>query len=170
MYVCGCGLKALLTIQYFRIEEAGECTQPFLAWIHEFCKVQMCMYHSKPTLHIMTWLLKLHCYQCKVCECTYHSVPGKPPLPGKRPCTTYRGLNVAASVQMYAIYIPGKRPCRPKLCISVTRDTMVHVLIEHILIQICIWPILKLGMILYNVPLSSLFLLHVCTVLLLAPL
>ena len=39
----------------------------------------------------------------------YRSVPGKCPLPGKRPCTTFQGVNVAASIQTYGRYIPGKR-------------------------------------------------------------
>ena len=38
----------------------------------------------------------------------YHSVPGK------RPCTTFQGAIVAASIQMYGILIPGKRPCKPE--------------------------------------------------------
>ena len=47
----------------------------------------------------------------------YHSVPGK------RPCTTFQGATVAASIQtyMYVILIPGKRPCGPKSW--VIRDT-----------------------------------------------
>ena len=47
---------------------------------------------------------------------TYPSVPGKRPLPGKRPCTSFQGVNVhvAASIQTYGILIPGKRPCEPK--------------------------------------------------------
>ena len=35
-------------------------------------------------------------------------------IPDKRPCTKFQGVNVAASIQMYAIYIPGKRSCGPK--------------------------------------------------------
>ena len=44
----------------------------------------------------------------------YRSVPSKHPLPGKRPCTTFQGATVAASIQMYGILIPGKHPCEPK--------------------------------------------------------
>ena len=33
----------------------------------------------------------------------YRSVPGKCPLLGKRPCTTFQGATVAASVQTYGI-------------------------------------------------------------------
>ena len=40
----------------------------------------------------------------------YHSVPGKHPLLGKRPCTIFQGVNVATSIQMYTIYILGKCP------------------------------------------------------------
>ena len=40
-----------------------------------------------------------------------HSVPGKCPLPGKCPCTSFQGVNVAASIQNYVL---GKRPCGPK--------------------------------------------------------
>ena len=56
-------------------------------------------------------------------------VPGKRPLPGKRPFTAFQGINVAASIQMYGIYIPGKHPCEPKLRVMfkhpwvLTRDT-----------------------------------------------
>ena len=42
--------------------------------------------------------------------CIYHSVPGKRPFPGKRPCAEFQGVTVAASIQTYGIYIPGKRP------------------------------------------------------------
>ena len=43
----------------------------------------------------------------------YHSVPGKCPPPGKRPCTSFQGVNIAASIQMYGNYVPGKHPCGP---------------------------------------------------------
>ena len=43
--------------------------------------------------------------------CEYRSVPGKRPLPGKRPCTEFQGVTVAAPIQTYGIYIAGKRPC-----------------------------------------------------------
>ena len=36
-------------------------------------------------------------------------------VPGKRPCTTFQGATVAASMQTYGIFILGKRPCGPKL-------------------------------------------------------
>ena len=61
----------------------------------------------------------------------YCSVPGKRPLPGKRPCTAFQGATVAASIQVYGILIPGKRPCRPKSRVmlkrpwALTRDTTV---------------------------------------------
>ena len=32
------------------------------------------------------------------------------PLLGKRPSTTFQGVNVAASIQAYGNYVPGKRP------------------------------------------------------------
>ena len=35
-----------------------------------------------------------------VCICVYHSIPGKHPLPGKRPCSAFQGVNVTASIQM----------------------------------------------------------------------
>ena len=41
-----------------------------------------------------------------------HGVPGKRPLLGKCPCTSFQGVNVA---QTYENYVPGKRPCGPKL-------------------------------------------------------
>jgi hypothetical protein len=63
----------------------------------------------------------------------YRNVPGKRPFPGKRPCTAFQGVTVAASIQTYGILIPGKRPCRPKLRIMfkrpwvLTRDTTVYI-------------------------------------------
>ena len=67
------------------------------------------------------------------CEpCVYRSVPGKCPLPGKRPCTSFQGVNVAASIQTYGNYVPGKHPCGPKSrCMfkrpwALTRDTAVY--------------------------------------------
>ena len=68
------------------------------------------------------------------CNKLYHSVPGKHPLPGKRPGTTFQGATVAASIQIYPWYgilIPGKRPCGPKSQVMfkrpwvLTRDTTV---------------------------------------------
>ena len=47
------------------------------------------------------------------------SVPGKHPLPDKHPCTSFQGVNVAASIQMYGNYVPGKRPW------ALTRDIKV---------------------------------------------
>ena len=49
-------------------------------------------------------------------RCKYRSVSSKCPLPGKHPCTTFQGVNVVASIQMYRVYILGKHPCGPKLC------------------------------------------------------
>ena len=46
--------------------------------------------------------------------CIYRSVPGKRPLPGKRPCTACQGAIVAAYIHTYGILILGKRPCGPK--------------------------------------------------------
>ena len=57
---------------------------------------------------------------------------GKRPLLVKRPCTKFQGVSVAASTQIYAIYILGKCPCRPKSLVmfkhpwALTWDTMVH--------------------------------------------
>ena len=49
------------------------------------------------------------CSLTELCLCsTYRSVPGK------RPCTSFQGINVAASIQMYGNNVPGKRPCGPK--------------------------------------------------------
>ena len=62
----------------------------------------------------------------------YPSITGKPPLSGKRPCTSFQGVNVAASIQTYGSYILGKRPCGPKSQgmfkhpWALTRDTMVY--------------------------------------------
>ena len=61
----------------------------------------------------------------------YRSVPDKRPLPGKRPCTEFLGITVAASIQTYGIYIPGKYPYWPKSRVmfkrpwAITRDTTV---------------------------------------------
>ena len=61
----------------------------------------------------------------------YRSVPAKPPLPGKHPCTIFQGATVATSIQMYGILIPGKCLCRPKSQVvferpwALTRDTTV---------------------------------------------
>ena len=46
--------------------------------------------------------------------CMYRSVPGK------RPCTSFKGVNVAASIQTYGNYVPGKRPHGPNcdVCLS----------------------------------------------------
>ena len=48
------------------------------------------------------------------------SVPDKHPLLGKRPCTAFQGVYVAASIQTYGDYIPGKHPwCQNcELCLS----------------------------------------------------
>ena len=51
----------------------------------------------------------------------YHSVQGKRPLPGKHPCTLFQGVNVAASIQTYGIYIPSKHPCGPKSLVMFKR-------------------------------------------------
>ena len=61
----------------------------------------------------------------------YRSVLSKCPLPGKRPCTPFQGVNVAASIQTYGILILEECPCRPKLRVmfkcpwALTRDTTV---------------------------------------------
>ena len=63
----------------------------------------------------------------------YRSVPGKRPLLGKRPCTSFQGVNVAATIQTYGNYVPGKCPCGPKSrCMfkrpwALTQDTTVSV-------------------------------------------
>ena len=67
--------------------------------------------------------------------CYIPSVPGKRPLLGKHLYSSFQGVNVAASIQMYGNYIPGKRPCGPKSQIMfrrpwvLTRDTTVLLLI-----------------------------------------
>ena len=59
----------------------------------------------------------------------YRSVPGKCPLPVKRPCSAFQGVTVTASIQTYGSYILGKCPCGPKLRVvfkhqwALTRDT-----------------------------------------------
>ena len=69
-------------------------------------------------------------YTLRVSACTffliiilyyYHSVPGKRPLPGKHPCTTFQGATVAASIQTYGILILGKHPCGSKLQVKFKR-------------------------------------------------
>ena len=68
---------------------------------------------------IAGWFHKRSLFNCTMVShqgwlCTYRSVPGKHPLPGKHPCTPFRGVNVAASIQMYAIYMGQNR----ELCLS----------------------------------------------------
>ena len=73
------------------------------------------------------------CCTCMPYHITYRNVPGKRPLPGKRPCAEFQGVTVAASIQTYGIYIPGKRPCGPKSRVmfkrpwALTRDTAVYI-------------------------------------------
>ena len=61
----------------------------------------------------------------------YRSIPDKRPLPRKRPCTEFHGVNVAASIQMYANYILGKCLYGPNSRVMLkhpwmlTRDTTV---------------------------------------------
>ena len=45
---------------------------------------------------------------------TYCSVLGRRPLPGKFLCTEFQGVNIAASMRTYGIYILDKHPCGPK--------------------------------------------------------
>ena len=52
--------------------------------------------------------------------------------------TNFHGVNVAAPLQMYTVYILGKHPCRLKLHVTLkcswalTRDTMVYEIISEI--------------------------------------
>ena len=68
-----------------------------------------------------------------------YNIPGKRPLPGKRPCTAFQGVNVPAYIQTYGNYVPGKRPCRPKLrCMfkrpwALARDTTVCVVDDELI-------------------------------------
>ena len=47
-------------------------------------------------------------------------------VPGKRPCTTFQGATVAASIQMYGILILGKRSCGPKSRVMFKRTYLGH--------------------------------------------
>ena len=64
----------------------------------------------------------------------YRSIPGKRPLPGKHPRTSFQGVNVADTIQIYGNYIPGKCPCGPKSGYmfkcpwALTRDTMAYII------------------------------------------
>ena len=64
--------------------------------------------------------------------CTVVSRASAHSRPGKRPCTSFQGVNVAASIQTYGNYVPGKHPCGPKSrCMfkrpwALTRDTAVY--------------------------------------------
>ena len=87
---------------------------------------------------VWVWVYYMYVYRDKACfESTRCSVPGKHPLPGKRPCTEFQGVTVAASIQTYGIYILGKHPHRSKLRVmfkrpwALTRDTTVCML--------CLW-------------------------------
>ena len=43
--------------------------------------------------------------------CTWgNTIVSRRPLPGKRLCIAFHGVNIAASIQMCAIHTPGKRP------------------------------------------------------------
>ena len=89
------------------------------------------MHGLLPFVNTCTCILIIACILCNAY--TVRSIPGKRPLPGKSPCTSFQGVNVADTIQMYENHIPGKRPCRPKLrCMfkrlwALTRDTTVVV-------------------------------------------
>ena len=78
----------------------------------------------------MSWFQPM--MKIKFLQYIYRSVPGKRPLPGKRPCIEFQGVTVAASIQTYGIFIPGKRPCGPKSRVmfkcpwALTRDTSMR--------------------------------------------
>ena len=63
------------------------------------------------TITVLRYMYSFYVY-CTVCSyctlITYCSIPGK------RPCTAFQGVNVAASIQTYGSYILDKRPYRPK--------------------------------------------------------
>ena len=73
--------------------------------LHNMCMhtiIYVCMYY-------------IECRNLKI-KLQHCSVLGKRPLPGKHPCTctSFQGVNVAASIQTHGNYVPGKRPCGPK--------------------------------------------------------
>ena len=67
------------------------------------CYTSYSMQEVQCTMHIVTTGVGPYLH-------VYHSVPGKHPCT----CTSFQGVNVAASMQTY---IPGKHPCSPKSCI-----------------------------------------------------
>ena len=69
----------------------------------------------------------------------YRSVLGKCSLLGKYPYTTFQGVTIAVSIQMYGILIMSECPCGPKSRVifkhpwAITRDTTV----QHKLYYLC---------------------------------
>ena len=104
---------------------AGSCS-PF-AWLSSLPPS-----NSVPILRATFGDMWNHCQRTKrYCYC---SVPGKCPLPGKHPCTcsSFQGVNVAASMQTYGSYIymvSAHAGQNRELCLSahgcLPRDTIV---------------------------------------------
>ena len=59
--------------------------------------------------------------------CQYHSVPGKRPLPGKRPCTSFQWvLSIAASMDIIS-RVGAHAGQNRELCLSTHEDTtLIH--------------------------------------------
>ena len=77
------------------------------------------------------WSSNPEVWQSKRMEVVYHSVLGKRPILGKRPCTAFQGVTIATSIQTYGILIPSRHPYEPKSRVmfkrpwALTQDTMV---------------------------------------------
>ena len=63
-------------------------------------------------------------------ETNYRSVLGKRPLPGKRPCTKFQGVTVAASTQTYGISVMSLK------CVSAARRRATLLVFSDIWIEI----------------------------------
>ena len=63
----------------------------------------------------------------------YHNIPGKCSLPGKRQCTKFQGVNVAASIPIQAEKLPGRLQHyhSPVLIFAHLNSTNDHLRITH---------------------------------------
>ena len=79
--------------------------------VHQKSKPIAIATQSQHTTKFIISYLQTHVRLIYIITGIYCSIPGKRPLLGKRPCTEFQGVNVAASIQMYGNYILGKCPC-----------------------------------------------------------
>ena len=53
-------------------------------------------------------------------------------VPGKRPCTAFQGVTIAASMQIYGILIPGKCPLRAPQYYSIQLEHAQFVYVSEV--------------------------------------